>query len=115
MFDPLLNELNSNIKLRGGNALTIPEGLSECTSIQGNTINSWLWNLPGFRRWRVTRLDAGEKLQVLNSVAYPSYQNDQPLMGIDLLWFGIRNKLVAVLDYQPLVQEKLYFERYLKV
>ena len=33
-------------------------------------------------------------------------------MGIDLLWFGKRNKLVAVLDFQPLIQNKSYFEKY---
>ena len=69
----------------------------------------------GFRRWRVTRLDAGERLQVLNSVAYPEYNNDQPLMGIDLLWFGLRGKLVAVLDFQPLIQEEFYFDQYFQI
>ena len=33
-------------------------------------------------------------------------------MGVDLLWFGARQKLVAVLDFQPLVQDKDYLERY---
>ena len=68
--------------------------------------------MPGFRRWRVTRLDAGDSLQVLNSVAYPDYTYDHPLMGVDLLWFGAKQKLVAVLDFQPLVQDKDYLERY---
>ena len=77
-------------------------------------ISNWLWKVPGFRRWRVTRLDAGENLQVLNSVAYPEYINEQPLLGIDLLWFGKTSKLVAVLDFQPLVQDQAYFARYLK-
>ncbi len=112
MFDPLLEELNSSIKTRGGKPLSIPEGLNENISSQGNVIRSWLWTLPGFRRWRVTRLDAGEKLQVLNSVAYPEFNNEMPLMGIDLLWFGSRSKLVAVLDFQPLKQDQLYFQRY---
>ena len=63
-------------------------------------------DVPGFRRWRVTRLDAGDSLQVLNSVAYPEYDLDHPLMGVDLLWFGARQKLVAVLDFQPLIQSQ---------
>ena len=33
-------------------------------------------------------------------------------MGVDLLWFGAKQKLVAVLDFQPLVQDKDYLERY---
>ena len=75
-------------------------------------IRSWLWSVPGFRRWRVTRLDAGDTVQVLNSVAYPVYENDQPILGIDLLWFGARQKLVAVLDFQPLIQDKAYLNRH---
>ena len=115
MFAPLLEQLHKSIKARGGVPLAVPEGLKECVSLKGQSkISCWLWQVPGFRRWRVTRLDSGEKLQVLNSVAYPDYTNDQPLLGIDLLWFGKTSKLVAVLDFQPLVQDKDYFERYLK-
>ncbi len=114
MFDPLLEQLHQSIKSQGGFPLPLPDGLSECESTKGKSIiTSWLWNVPGFRRWRVTRLDAGENLQVLNSVAYPEYINEQPLLGIDLLWFGKTSKLVAVLDFQPLVQDEAYFARYL--
>ena len=113
MFNPLLKELLSRIKAQGGEPVAVPEGLEEKNSLKGDgVIRSWLWQVPGFRRWRITRLDAGEKLQVLNSVAYPEYTNDQPLLGIDLLWFGISKKLVAVLDFQPLIQEELYFHHY---
>lgn len=113
MFDSFLNELHSDITKRGGSPLPVPEGLAECKSSKSPSfIQSWLWDVPGFRRWRVTRLDAGESLQVFNSVAYPDYSYDHPLMGVDLLWFGARQKLVAVLDFQPLIQDKDYIERY---
>lgn len=112
MFDPFLQELNQAIKARGGAPCEVPQGLESCQSEkQGSRINSWLWNVPGFRRWRVTRLDGGNVVQVLNSVAYPDYDNDQPLMGIDLLFFGGK-KLVAVLDFQPLIQDPDYLERH---
>ena len=115
MFDPLLEQLDKSIKARGGVPLAVPEGLEECVSIKGKSkISSSLWQVPGFRRWRVTRLDSGENLQVLNSVAYPDYVNDQPLLGIDLLWVGRKSKLVAVLDFQPLVQDQNYFQRYMQ-
>jgi len=114
MFDPLLNQLHRSIKIRGGEPQAIPNGLGECVAINGKSIiRSWLWKVPGFRRLRVTRLDGGENLQVLNSVAYPDYINEQPLMGIDLLWFGKTSKLVAVMDFQPLMQDQDYFDRYL--
>jgi len=113
MFDSLLNQLNHSITLHGGVSLEIDKVLRECFSNKrGSVIRSWLWDVPGFRRWRVTRMDAGENIQVLNSVAYPDYIYDKPIMGIDLLWFGKKGKLVAVLDFQPLVQEKYYFDHY---
>ncbi|WP_094555061.1 15,16-dihydrobiliverdin:ferredoxin oxidoreductase [Synechococcus sp. 1G10] len=115
MFDSFLDELHAGIKARGAEALSIPDGLAECRSAKGNSvIRSWLWHLPGIRRWRVTRLDAGDSLQVLNSVAYPAFSRDQPLLGIDLLWFGARQKLVAVLDFQPLLQTPDYLDRHLQ-
>ena len=113
MFDSFLEELNQGIASRGGTQTDVPAGLETCTSTKrASTIRSWLWDVPGFRRWRVTRLDAGDSLQVLNSVAYPDYTLDHPLMGVDLLWFGARQKLVAVLDFQPLVQEQSYLDRH---
>ena len=113
MFDPFLQELTSRLEASGGHPLPPPDGLAECRSQkQQSVIRSWLWQVPGFRRWRVTRLDAGDSMQVLNSVAYPDFSNDQPLLGIDLLWFGARGKLVAVLDFQPLVQDQDYLDRY---
>ena len=88
MFDDLLNELTKNILEHGGKKLIVPDEFCERVSSKGNyKLNSWLWDVPGFRRWRVTRLDAGDRLQVLNSVAYPHDQSDMPIMGIDLLWF----------------------------
>ena len=113
MFDPFLEELLSGIKARGAVPVEVPHGLEHNqSSKRSSTIKSWLWDVPGFRRWRVTRLDAGDSLQVLNSVAYPDYTYDHPLMGVDLLWFGAKQKLVAVLDFHPLVQDKDYLERY---
>ena len=113
MFDTLLEELHTTIHEHGGNLIDLPEEFEEYISVTKKAhIFSWLWDVPGYRRWRVTRLNAGENLQVLNSVAYPIYSKDKPIMGIDLLWFGKKNKLVAVLDFQPLIQDKNYFDKY---
>ena len=113
MFDSFLYELQHRIQSRNGTLISIPKELGTRTSIKGNAcINSWLWRVSGLRRWRITRLDAGKKLQVLNSVAYPDYTNELPILGIDLLWFGVTRKLVAVLDFQPIVQEQAYFDKY---
>ncbi len=113
MFESLLLELNTSIEMRGGESSELPNDIRSFRGKRGNClITNWLWQVPGFRRWRVTNLNAGDNLQVLNSVAYPDYDNDQPIMGIDLLWFGTKKKLVAVLDFQPLVQNKEYFGRH---
>ena len=113
MFDPFLEELHKSISEHGGMPLDLIDCFRNYQSDKNNSeIKSWLWNVPGFRRWRVTRLDAGERLQVLNSVAYPTFNQDKPIMGLDLLWFGIKRKLVAVLDFQPLIQDKFYFDKY---
>lgn len=113
MFGPFLQELEEGIRARGGQRETVPEGLAERHSDKrSSVIQSSLWSVPGFRRWRVTRLDAGDSLQVLNSVAYPDPDHDHPLLGIDLLWFGAKQKLVAVLDFQPLHQDPAYFEQH---
>ena len=113
MFDPYLEQLHKSIRDHGGSPLDLPEDFKQFIGIKKKAIiRSWLWDVPGFRRWRVTRLDAGDNIQVLNSVAYPNFNKDKPIMGIDLLWFDKRKKLVAILDFQPLIQDQLYFDKY---
>ena len=112
MFDALLDNLHANIISHDGIKIDLSKDFKEYSLNNGSVIRNWLWDVPGFRRWRITRLDAGEKLQVLNSVAYPEFTKDQPILGVDLLWFGGRKKLVSVMDFQPLLQEKKYFERH---
>ena len=67
MFDSFLDELHNSLRARGGQPTEVPAGLEECHSAKGSVIRSWLWEVPGFRRWRVSRMDAGDSLQVLNS------------------------------------------------
>ena len=50
---------------------------------------------------------------MFNAVAFPETDRQQPLLGIDLLQFGVRDKLVAVMDFQPLRQDPDYLERYM--
>lgn len=115
MFDPFLEYLHAGLQDRGAKAQEVdPQFAVKQSDKQSSTIRSWLWDVPGFRRWRVTRLDAGDTLQVLNSVAYPDCSLDHPILGVDLLWFGARQKLVAVLDFQPLQQGEAYLQRHYK-
>jgi len=60
----------------------------------------------------VTTLNGGDKLQVFNTVAYPNPISEKPIMGVDILWFGVSKKLLAVLDFQPLIQNHNYLDKY---
>lgn len=100
--------------MRSGIPLPVPKELAECHSTRKEgVIRSWAWSLPGIRRLRATRLDAGNVLQVFNAVAFPETDRQQPLLGIDLLQFGLRDKLVVVMDFQPLRQDPDYLEHYM--
>lgn len=48
---------------------------------------------------------------MFNSVWYPSYEYELPLLGIDFLSFGPK-KVLCVMDFQPLTQEKEYLKKY---
>tara|TARA_Y100000589_G_C27139587_1_gene624055 strand:+ start:767 stop:1462 length:696 start_codon:yes stop_codon:yes gene_type:complete len=113
MFESLLNVLVKKIKKREGVEVQLSEKISEYRSKDSKyLIKNWLYELPNFRKWRITKLDGGEKIQVFNTVAYPSFKNEIPILGVDILWFGKSQKLLAVLDYQPLIQEIDYVNKY---
>ena len=59
-----------------------------------------------YRKIRMTYYDAGDNTQVFNAVWYPdpSYGSCLPVLGIDLLAFN-RKKYLAIVDFQPLVND----------
>lgn len=94
----------------------IPEGLELKVGERGRepaTIRSWCYQSREMRKMRYTYIDVGETAQIFNSVMYPNYQYDIPLLGIDLLSFG-KKKILVVLDFQPLFQDQAYQERYIE-
>ncbi|CAN8062086.1 unnamed protein product [Agarophyton chilense] len=74
-------------------------------------IESWAWRSKHFRKIRATYIDAGYNAQVFNSVWYPNPEYEHPLLGIDFLSFG-KKKVLCIMDFQPLVQEKQYLDKY---
>ena len=113
MFESLLDVLNKNIENQGFKKVQILDEFKEYQNKDSKyKINNWLFKSSKFRKWRVTKLDGGEKLQVFNTVAYPTFDNELPILGVDILWFGSTQKLLAVLDYQPLIQEDNYLKKY---
>jgi len=58
-----------------------------------------------YRKIRMTYYDAGDSVQVFNSVWYPDARYNLPILGIDLLSFN-RKRYLAIVDFQPLHQEE---------
>ena len=113
MFESLFDILVKNIKRNDGVGVELSNKFSEYQSKNSNCIiRNWVFELPNFRKWRITKLDGGKKLQVFNTVAYPIYKREMPILGVDIIWFGHSQKLLAVLDYQPLIQDKDYVNKY---
>lgn len=65
-----------------------------------------------FRNVRMTYFDGGDGVQVYNSLFYPSYEYDLPLLGIDLISLG-RKRVLAVVDFQPLHPTEEYSNKYI--
>ncbi|MEY3825198.1 MAG: hypothetical protein RLZZ148_10 [Cyanobacteriota bacterium] len=117
MFKPfqifLENELFGRFTLQ---SRSIPEGLESMVSERGRnpaTIQSWCYQCPELRKIRYTYIDAGETAQIFNSVIYPAYNYDLPLLGIDFLAFG-EKKILVVLDFQPLFRDQAYLDKYIE-
>ena len=113
MFESLKNFVKTNIEDLDGKELEISKEFKEHQNKDSKyIIKNWLFESPQYRKWRITKLDGGDKLQVFNTVAYPNFKNEFPILGADILWFGTSQKLLAIFDYQPLIQEKKYLHRY---
>ena len=113
MFDPLLKILENNLNRSNAEKVKISDDFeSYANKDKRYLIKNWLYKSTDFRKWRITLLDGGDIIQVFNTVAYPSFNCELPLLGVDILWFGNSQKILAVLDYQPLIQNDEYLEQY---
>ena len=113
MFESLKIFLQDNIKKLDGKEVRISKEFKEYHNKDSKyIIKNWLFKSPEYRKWRITKLDGGDKLQVFNTVAYPNFKSELPILGADILWFGTSQKLLAIFDYQPLSQEKNYLQQY---
>jgi 15,16-dihydrobiliverdin:ferredoxin oxidoreductase len=65
-----------------------------------------------FRKIRVTYFDAGDGVQVFNTLWYPKYEYDIPLLGIDLISLGT-SRVLTVIDTQPLYPTEEYNQKYI--
>lgn len=65
-----------------------------------------------FRKVRMTYFDAGDNVQVFNSLWYPSFEYDIPLLGMDLISLG-KGRILSVIDFQPLHPTAEYSGKYI--
>lgn len=65
-----------------------------------------------FRKIRVTYFDAGDGVQVFNTLWYPKYEYDMPMLGVDLISLGL-NRVLSVIDLQPLHPTEEYNHKYI--
>ena len=65
-----------------------------------------------FRKIRVTYFDGGDSVQVLNSLWYPDYKYDIPMLGVDLISLG-KSRVLSVIDLQPLHPTTDYSDKYI--
>lgn len=68
---------------------------------QGARIVNHAYASDEYRKIRMTYYDAGDSVQVFNSLWYPHPKYNLPVLGIDLLAFG-RKKYLTVVDFQPI-------------
>lgn len=117
MYKPFVKHLENELFNRFNlQSRAIPAGLELKVSDRGRnpaTIQSWCYQCHQLRKIRYTYIDAGESAQILNSVIYPSYDYDLPLLGVDFLSFG-KIKNLVVLDFQPLFQDEAYQRKYIE-
>ena len=77
MFDSLVDFLKNNIDQLKGHEVEISSEFKEHHNEDSKyIIKNWLFSSPEFRKWRITRLDGGKKLQVFNTVAYPDFDSE---------------------------------------
>ncbi|HBR00847.1 MULTISPECIES: 15,16-dihydrobiliverdin:ferredoxin oxidoreductase [unclassified Roseofilum] len=118
MYKPFMDFLEQELFERFDlQSQPIPPGLERQVSTRGKhpaTIQSWCYQSPELRKIRYTYIDGGEASQVFNSVIYPSYEYDLPLLGIDFLSFGKSKKNLVVMDFQPLFRDPDYLKEYIE-
>jgi 15,16-dihydrobiliverdin:ferredoxin oxidoreductase len=116
MYKPFLEHLEKSLFQKFDlQSRSIPAGLESRVSDRGKspaTITSWCYQCPEFRKIRYTYIDAGASAQIFNSVIYPSFGYELPLLGIDFLSFGQVKNLI-VMDFQPLFQDEAYLRKYI--
>merc|ERR1711871_1685593 len=110
---PLLEKQLDLMEHLGYSQKTLPSEMSlRISEIKPAKIGNLEFEGGPFRKIRVTYFDAGDGVQVYNTLWYPRYEYDLPLLGVDLISLGLK-RVLSVIDFQPLHPTAEYSEKYI--
>ena len=113
-YMPMLQAQLDIIKSLGMEEVSVEEKFVYRTSdVKPAKIGNMNFKSDKFRSVRLTYFDAGDLVQEFNSLWYPAYEYDIPLLGIDLISLG-KNRVLSVIDFQPLHPTAEYHSKYIE-
>eukprot|EP01035_Chromulina_nebulosa_P017238 gene17238-22764_t len=111
-MDMFMHEL-SVIESLGMEKISIDEKFVYQTSTTKSArIASLSFRNEQYRYVRLTYFDGGDSVQVLNTLWYPAYEYDVPMLGVDLISLG-QSRVLSVIDLQPLHPTLEYSNKYI--
>jgi hypothetical protein len=87
------------------------ETVFRSSSLKPARIGSMEFRNDKFRKVRMTYFDAGDAVQVFNTLWYPNFEYDLPMLGVDLISLG-KNRVLSVVDFQPVQPTEEYHQKY---
>lgn len=114
-YMPLLKQQLEMMKELGFTQIETNEKIALRTSqTKPAKIGNLVFTGGAFRKIRITYFDAGEGVQVFffNTLWYPKYEYDLPMLGIDLISLGLQ-RVLNVMDFQPLHPTEEYSAKYI--
>lgn len=112
-YMPMFEEQLEIIQSMGMQQVSIEEKfVCEFSTAKPARIGSMTFKNDKFRKVRMTYFDAGDNVQVFNTLWYPHYEYDMPMLGVDLISLG-RKRVLSVIDMQPVLPTIEYSEKYI--
>jgi 15,16-dihydrobiliverdin:ferredoxin oxidoreductase len=112
-YMPMFEEQLKMMQSMGMEQVSIEEKfICQHSSAKPARIGSMIFKNDKFRKVRMTYFDAGDNVQVFNTLWYPHFEYDMPLLGIDLISLG-RKRVLTVIDMQPVFPTTEYSDNYI--
>ena len=113
VYMPMLEDQLHVMKGLGMESVPVDDAFTfRASTVKPARIGNMCFKNDIFRNVRMTYFDADDKVQVYNSLWYPNYKYDLPLLGIDLISLGPK-RVLTVVDFQPLHPSEEYSAKYI--